>query len=191
MSAVQGVIDQLKNFHCEAEFWDVRIEDEVVTKISFLDGEETGCSVTPSLGAFVRMRKNGFWYYQSTTEIQDIPQILKRFSLEAHSTIASTPFRVDPHGEHTLLLEQTYKDVDIVQKTELAQKFSAILAVNPLVHTSQILYKDVSKRKTYINNAQTKYVYQKSPEDHVHSLKNLDVMVNGDIIENHSGALCD
>jgi hypothetical protein len=34
-------------------------------------------------------------------------------------------------------------------------------------------------------------VYQKSPEDHVHSLKNLDVMVNGDIIENHSGALCD
>ena len=66
---IKGILDDL-NVNAElCEYWDIRVEETSKSEITYEDFELIGCSVKPSLGAFIRVYQGGLWYYSSTTEL--------------------------------------------------------------------------------------------------------------------------
>ena len=77
MSYLSQILSMTKDINLNCEYWDVRLEDSFETTITVVDGEVVTCTSSPSLGAFLRIKKDGFWLYESTTEIDQIKESLE------------------------------------------------------------------------------------------------------------------
>jgi len=74
MNHLNFLKNELNSLQIQCDYWDVRIEDSFETSIQIVDSEVITCASHPSIGAFIRVRKNGFWFYESTTDLAHIKE---------------------------------------------------------------------------------------------------------------------
>lgn len=145
----------------DCDYWDVRIEDSFETSIDMVDGEVVTCTSSPSLGAFVRLKKEGFWLYESTTELDQLKEILIGLSQQKvpeKSEFNFTPKKQEPLTKITAA-HKKYSDVPLSDKLALVQKYSALLHANECLNSTNFRYRDIYKVKSFINSVGTQFDY--------------------------------
>jgi TldD protein len=153
---------ELSNLILSCEYWDIRIEDTFETNVVIMNGEVVTASVSPSVGAFVRVRKNGFWFYEATTEISNLKTILTNLSQQDFSSQKDLkPFQAQKYDEFISLvpIEKSFRNVAISKKIELVQRYSEQIQAHPKATTTTLRYKDVHKTKSFLNSVGTRYEY--------------------------------
>lgn len=161
MGYLQNLIIELSNLKLDVEYWDVRVEDTFETNLQLVDGEVVTCTSSPSLGAFVRVRKNGFWFYESTTDLPRLKDTLEKLSrLERKGQIAGSysAEKRDPFVAMTAS-NTKFSAIPLARKIELVQKYDAILSKMENVVSRTIRYKDVYKTKSYLNSVGTQFEF--------------------------------
>ncbi|MBC7752823.1 MAG: TldD/PmbA family protein [Moraxellaceae bacterium] len=162
MSYLNFLVKELADVKLDCDFWDVRIEDTVETLISSIQGEITTCTASPSLGAFIRVRKSGFWLYQSTTQLNDIKNILKDLqSSEVPVTHKKFTYRHPKSVPFISLSATAYKfsDISIDEKSKVILNYSHFVSQQKNVNSVRMSYKDMYKVKSYFNSVGTQFEY--------------------------------
>jgi TldD protein len=161
MGQLAKMDSQLDGEKFDCDFWDVRIEDSKESSIDLVDGDPTTCAVSPSLGAFLRVRKNGFWLYESTTSISELKQSLTRLcktDSPPGSKLKFQPVKQMPF-ERIQYDSARFSSVSLSDKLKLAQDYFAVLRTNKKVISSHIVYRDIYKVKSYINSVGNRFEF--------------------------------
>lgn len=163
------LVSALDGLSLSAEYWDVRMEDTFETMVVIRDGEVVTCASSPALGAFVRVRKNGFWLYQSTTEIATLKEVLERLDREtvptapasSPSTNGEAPFRAEKQApfERLSFSDTKFSAVPLERKLALAKRYDVVLEKTSKVVSRWVIYKDLYKTKSYLNSVGTKFEF--------------------------------
>ncbi len=165
-SELNSVVDRLS-----VDYWDVRIEDTFETNLIKVDGEVVNCSSSPSVGAFIRVNKNGFWLYESTTELNQISATLKRLSEQKinHASVVppsgsktKTSGPALPDKNHYVALnakQDNFSLVSMDDKLKLLNLYDAAIQDTPNLVSRTLRYKDVYKVKTFTNSQGTSFEY--------------------------------
>lgn len=161
MSHLKNLVAELSGLSLSAEYWDVRVEDTFETNIVVVNGEMVTCNATPSLGAFVRLRKKGFWLFEATTEIGSLKDILERLDKQTVSSGEHQLFPVEKLEAYENLAATTRKfsAVPMAEKIELAKKYESFTRSLPNVVSTRFRYADTYKVKAFLNSAGTQYEY--------------------------------
>jgi len=148
-----------KKFDCE--YWDVRIEDVIETTIDIADGEVLTCSTSPSLGAFVRVRKNSFWLYESTTNLNDLVRAIRDMCEKNYKGTAVhnyKPEKLAPYSKF-LFIDDNFSKISIERKLNLIKSYEKYVKQEELVKSTRNTYKDIYKVKSFINSVGTEFEY--------------------------------
>lgn len=161
MSQLAKIKNQLSSLSIECEFWDVRIEEVSETAIELIDRDISTCSTTPSLGAFLRVRKNGFWFYQSTTQLDRLKEALEVLAKQKSLSQSSYPYlsKGSPPFQKILFEKNNFSTVDLAEKLALTQSYVHHVWQNTKVSATRSAYKDIYKVKSYLNSLGTEYEY--------------------------------
>lgn len=150
-----------KNLNIECDFWDIRIESSFETAIEIVDSAVITCTSNPSLGAFIRLRKNGFWFYESTTDLENLDKTLIR--LANYKTISHIhyPFIIKKNSAFSKLMytQNNFSTVELNSKLNLMESYSKFVRVEDHLQSHRIHYKDIYKIKSYINSVGTEFEY--------------------------------
>jgi TldD protein len=161
MKHLEMIKNQLKELNLDCEYWDVRIEDVVETSIDILDGELITCTTSPSLGAFLRVRKNDFWLYESTTQLQTLKNSLEQLSKQTHQI--KTEFKYKPERQPKFLkflyAENNFGLTSLEEKLKLVQTYDKLSKEEPYVKSNRITYKDIYKVKSFYNSVGTEFEF--------------------------------
>jgi len=161
MSHLENLVTALSSLRLSAEYWDVRVEDTFETNIIVVNGEMVTCNANPSLGAFIRLRKNGFWLFEATTEIDSLKEILERLDKQTASSGAQHPYpaeKLKPY-KNLAATSQKFSAVPMAEKIELAGKYETFTRNLPDVVSTRFRYADVYKVKAFLNSAGTQFEY--------------------------------
>jgi TldD protein len=168
MAYLQRLVEQLSELSLEdsVEYWDVRVEDSFETSLQLTDGEVVTCTANPSLGAFLRVRKDGFWFFDSTTEVGDLKSTLEKLSRQKVTSARwkQSPKKVYKAEMHETFISHRHSDtsfssIPLEQKLSLAQKYDNVLGGLPNVASRNIRFKDIYKMKSYLNSVGTKFEF--------------------------------
>ncbi len=161
MSYLQQLLLATKNLNIDCEYWDVRVEDNFETAIDIIDGEVATCTSSPSLGAFIRVRKNGFWFYQSTTQLNKIPDCLIELSKQTTNQAASFKYNPEKQKPFSRVLCADFKmsAVPLEKKLDLCKKYYDVVKSNKKCVSSRIGYKDIYKVKSFLNSIGTEFEF--------------------------------
>lgn len=162
MSHLSFLVKELSDLKLDCEFWDARIEDTIETQIGSVQDEITTCTVSPSLGAFLRVRKNGFWLYQSTTQLKDIKNILKELATsEVPKTDKKYAYHHPKSAPYINLSAAAYKfsDISIDEKSKTVLNYAHFVSQQKNVTAVRMRYKDIYKLKSYFNSVGTQFEY--------------------------------
>jgi TldD protein len=146
----------------QVEYWDVRIEDNFETVVAIMDREITTCSASPSLGAFIRVRKGGFWFYEATTEISKIRETVERLSKQTPPPgTTTTPYRAKMENAfHGVRNESArFSKVPLAEKVEFLKGLDTIARSHKKIASITVNYKDTYKVKSFINSVGTEFEY--------------------------------
>lgn len=161
MGYLKKLVDELSTIKLDAEYWDVRVEDTFETNIQIVDGEIVTCTSNPSLGAFVRVRKNGFWFYESTTELESLKRRLENLSRLNKNGEFSDSFSAQEQNSYIAMTASNtrFSSIPLEKKLRLAQKYDTILKESAKVASRTIRYKDIYKIKSYLNSSNTQFEF--------------------------------
>jgi TldD protein len=145
----------------DVEYWDVRLEDTFETTVGIVDKEVVNCTASPSLGAYVRIRKDGFWLYESTTDTENLKQTLERLSEQKSHATGQHKYSNSKHRQYIALNSENKKfsAVPLSEKLELLQHYEELARKNPKAASTRARYKDTYKVKAFINSVGTEYEY--------------------------------
>lgn len=162
MSYLDSLIKSLEGLNPNCEYWDVRIEDTFESTIDIIDGEVVTCSSSPSVGAFVRVRKSGFWFYQAVTDLASIKGVVENLASKASpKVLKQTRYAPQKHNFFKKILSEKnkYSAVPLEQKLNLMKEYADLLKTYSKVASSRIVYKDCYKLKAFLNSVGTRYEY--------------------------------
>ncbi|MCM2280979.1 MAG: TldD/PmbA family protein, partial [Bdellovibrionaceae bacterium] len=186
MSHLQNLLRELSDLSLAVEYWDVRVEDTFETNIQVVDGEIVTCAVSPSLGAFVRVRNNGFWFYESTTELSRLKSILENLSRSPQQGRGQLAFVAEKHPPYIAMTatDRKFSAIPLERKLDVLKKYDAVLAGASVgastVASRTIRYKDVYKIKSYLNSVGTQFEFDFNQGGVIcgFTLKERDVLFN-------------
>lgn len=161
MSYLAQILSITKNINLNCEYWDVRVEDSFETTITIVDGEVVTCTSSPSLGAFLRIKKDGFWLYESTTDINQIKESLENLCKQPvtkKSNLGYQPQKQEPFIKINSALTK-FSSVSLFKKTDLLNNYFKILHKNKKLSSSNIRYGDIYKVKSFLNSVGTQYEF--------------------------------
>jgi TldD protein len=162
MSYLNRLNTDLSGLKVSADYWDVRIEDTFETTIAMVDGEIVTCTSSPSVGAFVRVRREGFWFYESTTDLSRLKETLEKLSKQpTRFGKKGDTLKAEKHAPHIAVTASGIKfsAVGLEQKLDLARKYDSVMAGLDKVASRNIRYKDVYKMKSFLNSVGTQFEY--------------------------------
>ena len=161
MNNLNMIKNQLKNLNLDCEYWDVRIEDAIETAIDVLDGDVITCTSSPSLGAFLRLRKNGFWFYESTTQLQGIRQSLEQLSKQKAKQKSDFKYQVGEKLKFSKFLHtgKNFNLISLEEKLSLVRTYESHVKKEQLVKANRITYKDIYKIKSFLNCVGTEFEF--------------------------------
>lgn len=70
---ILGLLSTLADLKLDCDYWDVRVEDVFESRVIVKDHELATAVEHKSLGAFLRVRKDGNWSYSATTDLKSPP----------------------------------------------------------------------------------------------------------------------
>jgi TldD protein len=156
------LLAEFEGLSLPVEYWDVRIEDSFETQIQLVNGEIVNGSCSPSIGAFLRVKKNNFWFYQSTTDLDSLKETLLELS---QSQIKGTTQEdvVEYSKQDPVIclnsIESKFSSVPLEKKLILAQDYDKVMSLNPNVASRNLRYKDIYKVKSFLNSLGTQFEY--------------------------------
>ena len=161
MSHLKNLIHDLDQLKLDCEYWDVRIEDSFETAIDMVDGEAVTYTSSPSLGAFLRVRKNGFWIYESTTNISKIKESLVSLAKQNPPPQSPHKYIVTQQAPFIKVSYQATKfsAVSLDTKYNLTKKYYDVLKENKLTGSTNIRYRDIYKVKSFLNSVGTQFEF--------------------------------
>lgn len=150
----------LKAIPCE--YCDVRIEEIFESSLKIQNQELTTALEQSSVGAFLRVRKKGQWYYAATTDLQNLEAQLQ--ALAQSSDIGpGTPWKFLPENqgrfENMSYQENNPSLVPLEEKVRLMQAYDAVARKTPKIKNTMTRYGDIYKVKTYKNTSGTFYQF--------------------------------
>lgn len=161
MSYLAQILSMTKAMNLNCEYWDVRLEDSFETTITIVDGEIVTCTSSPSLGAFLRIKKDGFWLYESTTEVDQIKESLENLCKQPvpkKSNLGYQPKKQEPFIKISSVLTK-FSSVPLSKKTDLLKNYSEILQQNKKISSMTIRYGDIYKIKSFVNSVGTQFEF--------------------------------
>ena len=161
MSHLKKILSDLSGLKLNCEYWDVRIEDSFETAIDIMDGEPTACTSSPSLGAFLRVRKGGFWFFESTTELENIKSSLEKLSQKEAPVKSQVPYQPKKQEAFTKIsfAEKKFSSVPLADKFTLVKKYSDLVRQNKKVTSTNLRYRDIYKVKSFLNSVGTQFEF--------------------------------
>lgn len=146
----------------DCDYCDVRVEDVFEATIRINNGDLTTCLDQKTVGAFLRLKKNGMWLYSSITDLSQIENGLKDLAQKAKvfkSTETEIPRK--NNGVHELVKhkENNYSKISLADKRDLVQSYVKIVNAVPQIKSSVIMYKDMYKIKAFKNSVGTAFEY--------------------------------
>lgn len=161
MGHLEFLRTELSDLKLNCDYWDVRIEDSFETAIDLLDGETVSCSSNPSLGAFIRVRKDGFWFYQSTTDLKALKSILQILSSKEAFTKSKNNYIVEKHRPFIKIdfASRNYSTVPLQDKLALCESYLKHFQKTPEVSSTDFRYRDIYKVKSFLNSAGTHFEF--------------------------------
>jgi TldD protein len=162
MAQLSALKTQLAGLQLPVEYWDVRVEDNFETVIAVTDGEITTCNASPSLGAFVRVRKNGFWFYESTTELTKLRETVERLANQTVPGVTTTvPYAAKKEKAYLALnaVETRFSSVPLAEKINFLNELGVIAKKHPKAASIILNYKDTYKVKSFVNSVGTEYEF--------------------------------
>jgi len=156
------LLKDLSDLKLPVEYWDVRIEDTFEANLHVINGEVVTCSSSPSVGAFVRVRKNGFWLYESTTNLNHLRSTLEKLSRQSVKNVgARHPFNpAEPNSFVAITASNTnFSAVPLERKLQLVQHYDLLLANMENVANRTVRYKDVYRIKSFLNSVGTQFEF--------------------------------
>ncbi len=146
----------LKSIPCE--YCDVRIEETFESSLIMQNHELTTAVEQNSVGAFLRVRQHGQWYFSSTTDLATLKEQLTALA-NSKSLSEATPWGLHPDNNGTFESISYRNDnpsqVAMAKKVEMIEGYDVITKKFPKIKTSSLSYKDIYKVKTYKNSSGT------------------------------------
>ncbi|MCB0368441.1 MAG: TldD/PmbA family protein [Bdellovibrionales bacterium] len=161
MNYLELLKSQTQNLKLDCEYWDVRIESVIETTIDLVDGEIVTCSASPSSGAFIRVRKDGFWFYESTTKLNRINESLHQLASQQSKTNFLYKYVPGKQTKFSKILYGTtnFSLVSLNKKLNLVKLYSEVMKREPFLISYQTSYNDTYKVKAFVNSVGTEFVY--------------------------------
>jgi TldD protein len=161
MSYLETVKKQLGDVQLDCEYWDVRIEESIDSAIDIIDGDVVTCTSSPSLGAFLRVRKEGFWFYESTTKLSEIRKSLESLAKQVVQTKNNYSFRAQktPPLKKILYADKKFSAVSLDEKLSLLRTYEKQVKSYSHVTSTRATYKDIYKIKSYLNSVGSQFEY--------------------------------
>lgn len=150
----------LKSIPCE--YCDVRIEETFESSISFQNHELTTSLEKSSVGAFLRVRQNGQWYFSATTDLKTLKEQLLTLSKSLDLGDGTSWKRLPENYGHFEKLSYTKNNPSLIflnEKVDLIRKYDLLSIQNPMVKSSRSSYTDIYKVKSYKNSVGTSFQY--------------------------------
>lgn len=158
---MKNLLNELTTLKLDCEYWDVRIEDSFETAVDIIDGEITTCTSSPSLGAFLRIKKDGFWLYESTTELSQLKSSLENLSRKSTPVKAKQNYRPEKQSPYNNIASASSKfsAVSLSDKLDLVKKYSDTLRTHKKASSTNIRYRDIYKVKSFLNSVGTQFEF--------------------------------
>jgi len=146
----------LKSIPCE--FCDVRVEETFESKVRFQNHELTTAVEESSVGAFLRVRQHGQWYFSATTDLQTLSQQLLDLAnspdIGGGEKWHSVP-QDNGNYENMSYVNNNPSLIPLAEKVALMASYDKLSLQNSAVKSSRTTYKDHYKVKTYKNSSGT------------------------------------
>lgn len=159
---IKALLKSVKWAEIPCEYCDVRVEETHETNITLSNREVTTAIAQSSLGAFLRLRKNGQWFYSATTDLMTLQEQLMELS-------RSTPFGEGSFWSQVPEYNSPYENIQhssdnpfrvpLEKKMQLLKKYDAVTATNPFVKSGSSRYRDIYLVKTFLNSVGTFFQY--------------------------------
>lgn len=161
MSYIKKLLSDLSGLKLNCEYWDVRIEDSFATAVDIVDGEITTCTSSPSLGAFLRVKKDGFWLYESTTELDQLKTSLEKLSQKSTPVKSKQNYRPQRQEPYFNIASSSTKfsSIPLEEKLNLVKKYSEVLRSNKKASSTDVRYRDIYKVKSFLNSVGTQFEF--------------------------------
>ena len=160
---IKSVMDQLKLDSYQCHFIDVRVERTQSTGCMFQNGELTGATERPVLGAFIRLHHNNMWFYASTTSVLNLDAEIKKLAAQAHAhpKTASSYKLPTNNGKHHLISKSNdaFSKIGLEKKVALVERYLPLLQKIENLTESRIRYTDLYKEKFYKSSVGTEFSY--------------------------------
>lgn len=156
----QQILKELDLSAIPCEFCDVRIEETHTALIGIQNHELISATEEVSVGAFLRVRKDGQWYFSSTTDLSTLQKQLE--NLAALKVLgAGKSWNMIPGNNGTYENIQYAVEnpslIPLSDKVDLMWSYDRVLAKNSKAKTSMVRYKDIYKIKSYKNSSGTAF----------------------------------
>lgn len=150
----------LKSVPCE--YCDIRVEETYETKVRINNREVTTAISESATGAFLRLRKNGQWYYSATTDLNTLQEQLMNLANSMDLGNSSKWSRLPENNgvfENISYQGRNPTLIPLSEKVALVKKYDSLSELNPFVKSAQSGYKDTYRIKTFINSVGTFYQF--------------------------------
>lgn len=160
---IKEILSQLDFSKLDADYADVRVEKVSETKIMYRSGELREATTSPSLGAFIRVLKNGNWAFKSTTQIEstqdELLALSKRVSLLPAKAKLIWPKRESQKYESLRYLENNCNKATLQEKKEFCTNLLIPFKDEPLAQDPLVFYKDMYKEKWFRSSDNIEFYY--------------------------------
>ncbi|OIQ16480.1 MAG: hypothetical protein BM556_15170 [Bacteriovorax sp. MedPE-SWde] len=145
------------------DYADIRVEKTDETKIVYQSGDLREATTSPSLGAFLRVLKDGNWAFKSTTELNSLQSEFEalegRVSLLPAKNKLSWPKRDSQHYEVMRYQDKSCNKASLKEKKDFCEALLPTLESEKLIQGPMVIYKDQYKEKWFMSSDGVSYHY--------------------------------
>jgi len=160
---IKDLLEKIDFSRLNVDYADVRIEKTDETKIVYKERELREATASPSLGAFLRVLKNGNWAFKSTTELTNLQaeflELEKRVELLPTGEKLSWPKREAKHYEVMKYADISCNKASLKEKKEFCESLIPTLENETMIQGPMIIYKDQYKEKWFNSSDGVSYHY--------------------------------
>lgn len=153
MDEYKKLLDKLDLSKLDCDYADIRIEKTLSSKLMYFEKELKVSSNTPSLGAFLRVYRDGNWAYKSTTNLleieSDFTSLCESLSLLKADTKLPWPKREPIKFHKNFYGEESCLKTTLGEKKELCMALMDIMLNEPTVVGPRVAYTDFYKEKWF------------------------------------------
>lgn len=145
------------------DYADIRVEKTDETMILYRETDLREATESPSLGAFLRVLKNGNWAFKATTELNNLQDEFKkleaRVELLPEGENLSWPKREPKHYEVMKYAEISCNKASLKEKKEFCSALIPTLMEEEMIQGPIVVYKDQYKEKWFRASDGVSYHY--------------------------------